>query len=105
MAITTCAVSGVIYSPSGAALSDVTVEAYATYPFFHTDGTLIADYKVSTTTSASGTWSLTLIETTSVSKSLTIAIQFPTGTTERMRREYAVIIPNQSSVSFNTLVT
>jgi hypothetical protein len=105
MAISTCVVSGTLKDLTGAALVGYSVYAYLTTPFFHSDGTLIPPYKVSTTTDSSGNWSLTLIETTSISKTITIAFDLPTGTAERMRREYTVTIPNQASVNFDTLVT
>jgi hypothetical protein len=103
MAITTCAVSGTIYGPNGSALEGVTVEAYIDAPFFHGDGTCIADYKVSTTTNSSGAWSLTLIETASVSKTMNIAISFPMGSGELHRRVYQVSVPASASANFHTL--
>lgn len=105
MAISTCVVSGTLKDLSGTALQGYSVYAYSTTPFFHGDGTLIPPYKISTTTAADGTWSLTLAETTSISKTITIAFDLPTGGVERLRKEYTVTIPNQASVNFDTLVT
>lgn len=103
MAINTCVVSGTVYTLSGAGLSDVNVKAYITQPIIHTDGTLIPNYEVSTTTAANGTWSLTLIETTTISKTLTIAFDYPDGSAQRARREYTVTIPNSGTANFGTL--
>lgn len=103
MAISTCVVSGTLKDLTGTALSGYNVYAYLTTPFFHTDGTLIPAFKVSTTTDASGNWSLTLIETTSISKTITIVFDLPTGTVERLRREYTVTIPNTGTANFSTL--
>lgn len=105
MAISTCVVSGTLKDLTGTALAGYSVYAYLTTPFFHTDGTLIPPYKVSTTTDASGNWSLTLIETATISKTITIAFDLPTGSSERLRREYTVTIPNSASASFSTLAT
>jgi len=105
MAITTCTVSGTLKTVLNTALSDVTVEAYCTQPFFHTDGTHIVDYGVSTTTDANGAWSLVLIETTSISKSLTVAFEFPTGSVERKRREYHVVVPATATANFSDIAS
>lgn len=105
MAISTCVVSGTLKDVSGTAIANVTVEAYLTTPLFHTDGTMIPAYKVSTATAADGTWSLTLIETATITRTLVIAFELPTGSVERLRREYTVTVPNTASVAFNTLVT
>ena len=103
MAITTCTVSGTLKTVLNAALSGVTVEAYCTQPFFHSDGTQIVDYGVSTTTDATGAWSLTLIETTSITKSLSVAFEFPTGSVERKRREYTIVVPATATANFSDL--
>jgi hypothetical protein len=105
MAITTCVVSGTLLGPNGQPLQDATVEAYITAPFFHGDGSQIADLKVTTTTDLNGAWSLTLIETASVNRTMTIAFNMPTGSVERYRREYTIVVPAQASASFATLAT
>jgi len=105
MAITSCTISGNIKTPDNQALEDVTVKAYPTRPFTHADGTLIAAYQVSTTTDSSGDWALTLVETATVSKTLTIVIEYPTGGTEFRRQEYTVTVPNQASANFSDLIT
>lgn len=105
MAITTCTVSGSLKGPDGAALSGVTVYAYTNAPFFHSDGTLIPDYQVTTTTDATGAWSLTLIETASVTKTIIIAFDLPTGSVEKKRKEYTVTVPATATASFSTLAT
>ena len=105
MAFNTCVVSGTITGLDGVGLADVTVEAILVTPFFHTDGTMFPPYRISTTTSASGTWSLTLAETATISKTIIIAFDLPSGTYERQRKEYYITVPNTASVAFNTLVT
>lgn len=103
MAISTCVVSGTIKDLTGTALSGVTVEAYMTTPFFAADGTLIAPFKDTTTTAGDGTWSLTLMRTTTLAKTFTIAFLLPTGSVERARREYTVTIPETSTANFSDL--
>lgn len=105
MAISTCVVSGTVYTLAGAGLTDVNVKAYITTPFFHTDGTWLPNYEVSTTTASDGTWSLTLIETASISKTMTIAFDYPDGSAQRARREYTITVPATSTANFATLAT
>lgn len=105
MAISTCVVSGTLKTVSNTALSDVEITAYSTRPFFHTDGTHIVDYGVSTTTDSNGAWSLTLIETETITKTLTVSFDFPTGSVERVRREYTIEVPNTATANFADLAT
>lgn len=104
MAITTCTVSGTVKDPSNTAISGTVVRAYITTPFLHGDGTYIADYDLSTTVDANGAWSLTLIETTSVSKKIEIDIEYPTGNGTRIR-SYSVTIPATATANFSDLVS
>lgn len=105
MAISTCVVSGTLVTPSNTALSGVEVKAYSTKPLFHTDGTLIVDYAVSTTTDSNGDWSLTLIETETIEASLTVSFDMPVGAVERKRKDYTVVVPNAASADFADIVT
>lgn len=105
MAFNTCVISGSIKGLDGVGLADVKVEALLVTPFFHTDGTFFPAYRLTTTTSSSGAWSLTLAETATISKSITIAFDLPTASYERQRKEYSIVVPNTASVEFSTLVT
>lgn len=105
MAISTCTVSGTLYSVNNQPLQDVVIEVYCARPFFHTDGTHVIDYKVSTTTDSNGAWSLSLIETATVDKTLTISFEMPTGSVERQRRTYTMTVPNQASANFSDIAT
>lgn len=102
-----CAVSGTCRTPTGSALPGVTVKAYSNRPFIHpTDNSLIANYEVNTTTANDGTWSLNLVETTTPACSLTVAFYYPSNTLSGYdRREYTIIVPNQTSATFASLVT
>ena len=105
MAVSTCVVSGTVYTTAGAAFSGVNVLAYMNQPMIYTDGTLIPSYVQSTTTASDGTWSLTLVETTSNERTMTIAFEYPDGGSARKRKEYTVIIPNSASANFATLAS
>ena len=109
MAISTCVVSGNLKSLGNQGLNSVSVKAYIVKPFKHTDGTMILNYEVSTTSDANGDWSLTLIETTTPATGgipLTIAFEFTSGGAgDVLRKEYTCVIPNQASVAFSSLVT
>jgi hypothetical protein len=104
MAISTCVVSGALKSVDNQALVNSFVRAYLTTPFFHADGTFIGNYQVSTEVASDGTWSLTLIETTTVSKTLTIRIEYPGGTHDRLVKEYTIVVPNTASATLASLI-
>jgi hypothetical protein len=104
MAIATCDVSGSLYNVGNAAVVNSFVYAYITTPFFHTDGSLIVDYKVSTEVANDGTWTLTLIETETVSRSVVIRIEYPGGTQDRIVKEYTIVVPNVASATLASLI-
>lgn len=103
MAVSTCVVSGTIVDPTGAAVVGATVSATTTVAYFYTDGSLIIPYVTSTTTSASGTWNLTLAETTTTTNSVEISIQIPNGSGGTIRRNYTIVVPNSGTANFATL--
>lgn len=105
MSVSTCTVSGTVYSPSGSGLSGVTIYAYMSQPYIYTDGTLIPAYSVSTTTASDGTWSLVLVETATSSKTMVIAFEYPDGGSSLKRKEYTVIVPNTATAAFGTLAS
>lgn len=103
---TVCAVSGTVRSINGSALSGVTIEANSVMPFVHsTDNSLISNYKVSTTSASDGTWSLSLVETTTPNTTVTITFIYATGATSpNDRKSYTVQIPNSASATFASLI-
>jgi hypothetical protein len=106
MAITICTVTGTVRSPAGGGLPGVTVRANLVTPFVHSaDGSFIATYEVTTTTASDGTWSLNLIETATPQTTVTIAFDYPAGSQNYQRREYTIMVPNQASATFSSLVT
>lgn len=103
MAITTCVVSGTVKTLGNAGLTPVTVRASIPKPFKHpSDGSVIANYEVSTTTDVDGNWSLTLIETTTPAISVVITFDYSTGFEQR-RKEYTITVPNQATANFTDL--
>jgi hypothetical protein len=105
MAITSCTVSGNVKTPDNSNLQGVIVKAYLIHPVEYADGTLVAPYQVSTETDSDGNWELDLVETTTVSASMTIAFEFPSGGADYRRKEYTVIIPNSASATFASLIS
>lgn len=105
MSVTTCVVTGTLKDLSGTAIEGAAVYAYSVQPILYSDGTMLAPYKVSTTTASDGTWSLTLAETTSISRNIVIAIDMPSGSSQTVRREYTVTIPASGPVTFASLIT
>lgn len=105
MAISTCVVSGTIKDLENNAVSGATVKAKITSPFFHSDGTYIADYQVSTTVDGTGAWSLTLIETASISRTILVEIAYQIGSESMQKKVYAITVPNTSTANLSDLVT
>lgn len=105
MAISTCTVSGTIKSVGNSGIPNCTIRAYITSPFFHTDGTYIANYQVSTTTDNTGAFSISLIETATISKTMTLEVEYPGGATDRLKNVYTVTIPNSGSATLASLIT
>jgi hypothetical protein len=104
-AIQLCAVSGVVRDTTGTAIQGVTVAAYCSRPFIHpTDGSLIIDYRASTTTDSSGAWTLNLIETATPAVSLAVSFSYPLGLNKPTDSQvFTIIVPNQASATFASL--
>jgi hypothetical protein len=105
MAITSCTVTGNVKTPDNSGLQGVLVKAYMIHPVEYADGTLVAPYQVSTETDSNGDWSLTLVETTTVSATMTVAFEFPSGGADYKRKEYTVTVPNSASATFASLIS
>lgn len=100
----TCIVSGTLLNVSAVAISGATVRCNITTPFVHT-ANLIPASQVSTTTAADGTWSLTLIETTTITKSLLIEFEYTDGGSSLKKAAYPIVVPNTPTALFSNLVT
>lgn len=97
----TCAVSGLIQDVSGTVVAGAVIKARPTVYYFSTTIEIVPT-EVSTTSSASGTWSLTLIQ----GASLVISIEYPPNATDsRVRVDHSVTIPATATADFSTLVT
>jgi len=107
MAITTCTVSGTIKDPSATAIVGATVRAYIPQGFFHADGTYIAAYEVTTTTDANGAWSLVLMETTSITKTITITFDYAGNSTSNIhkRKDFTIVVPATTTATFSSIAT
>ena len=104
---TTCTVSGTIRDAGGNAVVGATVAVNALKPFIHTtDSSLVANYSVSTTTASDGTFSLVVVETTTVSVSLILTIKSPLGTgANSVIASYSVTIPNAATATLASLIS
>jgi hypothetical protein len=105
MAISTCTVSGTIKDVTNTAVTSATINVYLTTPFFHTDGTYIANYQVSTTTDTDGDFAIALIETESVSRSLVLEIIYPGGSTGNLKNVYNIVVPDTGIATLASLIT
>lgn len=103
---TICAVSGILRGTNGVVLQGATVIGSSIKPFIHSsDGSLVVNYQVSTTTDSNGAWTLSLIETATDSSSVTISFFYPLGSAAgNERKEYTIIVPNSASANFSTLI-
>lgn len=104
MAISTCAISGTITDVGGNGVENATVVAYVTNPFIAGTDWVPAS-QVEATTDSSGDFTITVIQTTSISRTITIAILFPDGATSEKRVEYTVTVPDSSTANFEDLIT
>lgn len=105
MTPTICTVSGTILSLNGTPLSGVTIIATLARPFIYSaTGDLIPNSIQSTSSGADGTWSLSLIETTTDMLSVTFAFVYPqAGGATNQRYEYTAIIPDQPTANFSDI--
>jgi len=103
---TVCAITGLLRDTSGTVLSGATIAATNLRPFIHpTDNSLIMDYQVSTTSASDGTWSLSLVETTTPAVTVLITLTYPTGSGGgTTTHEYNVIVPNSGTATFASLI-
>lgn len=106
MPIGMCTVSGTLLTASGAGIPGATVKATTVRPFLYSaTGDLIANSEASTTTANDGTWSLTLVETTTDNVTMTISFVYPPGASAASaRKDYTVQIPNTATATFQSLI-
>lgn len=97
----TCVVSGVIKDPSETAISSVTVSAVPLNPYFTTTIQIVPKL-ISTTTDATGAWSLTLGRT----GQFTVSVMYPPNNVDSARKyTYTITVPDQATADFSTLAT
>lgn len=101
-----CTVSGTVYGPNGVALSGVGVEAYVTSSFTDVSGNYIAQGLAAyTTTDANGAWSLSVVRTSTLNRSITFQFSYPLSTGQAQILYYPASIPNTSTANFSDLVS
>lgn len=97
----TCAVSGTIKDASETAVSSCTIKANIVTPFV-VGTAFIVPKELSTTSDASGNWSLSL----SQSQSYLISIEYPINSTDGKKRlTFSVTTPASSTANFSSLAT
>lgn len=97
----TCTVSGTIKDVSETAIEDVVVRANIITPVFASTS-LIVPKELTTTTDASGAWSLVLSQGAYV----VITIDYPPNLTDSaMKKTYAITVPASGTAAFSTLAT
>lgn len=102
---TICTISGQCLKLDGTAFANVTVKANCLRPFIHpTNDALYEDYELSTTTDASGNWSLSLVETTTPNITVTITFYYPGSSNDYKRKEYIIQVPNTATATFQSLI-
>jgi hypothetical protein len=101
----TCTVSGTVYGPGGTAASGVVIKVYVTAAFADASGNYIpAGLYASTTSAADGTWSLAVVRTATLNKTVTFRFEYPLNNTQSYHVEYPATIPNQSTANFTDIV-
>lgn len=97
----TCAVSGVVKDITETAIEGAVIKANIVTPYFTTTIQIVPK-EVSTTSSASGAWTLNLNRGASV----LITIEYPPNSTDsRLRKTFAATIPAAATADFSTIAT
>lgn len=104
MSISTCTVSGNVKNLLGQNVSDCTVKVSIITPFFHS-GSFISGELESVITNDSGDFSITLVETETLGKKVTFALEYYDGVSARRQKKYTVIVPNTPTADFSDMVT
>ena len=103
---TECTVSGSVINLLGDNVQGCTVKVSTITPFIHsTGGAWVSGELASTTTSAAGTFSLTLIETATPGQRVRFTFDYSDGTGGRKSKSYNVVIPNSSTAVLTDLIT
>lgn len=99
----TCALTGTLVDPSGTAVASATISACIITPVFDAGGSFVVPKEISTSTNASGVFTLTLDQAVVI----TLTIQYPPNATDAIRRyNYNFTVPSAATASFNsTLIT
>lgn len=102
----TCTISGTLYGPDATAVSGAVVKVYVTTGFTDGSGNYIpAGLYASTTTDASGAWSIAVIRTQALSRSVTFQFEYPLGNNQSQVVRYAAVIPTSgATANFSDLV-
>lgn len=101
--ISTCTVTGYEKDVQGNAVEGAEIIAYIPAPFFHGNNR-IESFKATTTTNSDGEWTLDLIETETIEKSMIISIKSGNGDGGMTLNEYSVVVPNIAATDFSDII-
>jgi hypothetical protein len=101
----TCTVSGTLYGPTAQPVADAVIKVFVTSSFTDANGNFIpAGLYAQTTSDDNGAWSLAVIRTQGIARSVTFQFEYPLGNNQSANVKYPAVIPDQSSADFADLV-
>lgn len=103
MPITSCTITGNVKNLLGSNVENCTIKVQVPAPFFHS-GSFISGEIQSTATNSSGNFSVAVIETATVGARVTFLFEYYDGSANRRMKQYAVVVPNQSSALLSDLI-
>lgn len=100
-----CSVSGSVFAPGGAPLEGVKIKVNVTTAFTDASGNYIPSGVIASTTSdAAGAWTLPVVQTASLGRSVTFEFVYPLSNNQSQSVKYAAVIPNTPTALFSDLV-
>jgi hypothetical protein len=100
-----CTVSGSVFAPDGTAQSGVAVRVYNLSAFTDASGNFFPPgLLASTSTDLSGAWSLSVVQTQILARSLTFQFEYPLSDNQSRNIKFPVVIPTAATANFSSLV-
>lgn len=102
-----CLVSGTLLDATGTPISGANVNARTTRPYVDpTSGSLIPNQTIQVVTDVDGTWSMSLLETTTPNVGVTFSFLYSSdeNNSQQVEYEYTVLIPATTTATFASLI-
>lgn len=102
-----CLVSGIILDATGTPISGAIVNASANRPYVDpTSGSLIPNQTIQVVTDVTGSWSMSLIETTTAGVGITFTFLYSSdeNNSQQVQYQYTVFIPATTTATFASLI-